>query len=185
MTKPGLIAGLSLAVTVLAGCAPAHQDLRDWMAQERRNARPHVTPIKEPKPFVPAVYDDGGLAGAFALQRLTSVLRGDADAEVDAGGDASLALINPELNRRREPLEEFPLDAMSMVGLLERGNHRVALVRVNGLLYQVTEGNHIGQDYGLVTNISESEITLREIVQDAAGEWIERKASLELQESTK
>ena len=72
-----------------------------------------------------------------------------------------------------------------MVGLLESIGKKVALVRVNGLLYQVVEGNHIGQDYGLVTSISESEITLREIVQDAAGEWIERKASLELQESTK
>lgn len=184
MTKLGLIAGLSLSVAVLAGCAPAHQDLRDWMAQERRNARPRVTPIREPKPFVPAVYDDGGLADAFTLQRLTSVLRGE-DAEADVSGDTSLALITPELNRRKEPLEEFPLDAMSMVGLLERGERRVALVRVNGLLYQVTEGNHVGQDFGLVTNISESEITLREIVQDAAGEWIERKASLELQESTK
>ena len=184
MTKPGMIVGLSLAVAVLAGCAPAHQDLRDWMAQERRSARPHVTPIREPKPFVPAVYDDGGLAEAFSLQRLTSVLRGD-DADADASGDASLALINPELNRRKEPLEEYPLDAMSMVGLLEGVGKKVALVRVNGLLYQVVEGNHIGQDYGLVTNINESEITLREIVQDAAGEWIERRASLELQESKK
>ena len=183
MTKPGLIAGLSLAVAVLVGCAPAHQDLRNWMAQQRQNARPQVTPIKEPTPFVPAVYDDGGLAEAFALQRLTSVLRGD-DAEADTSGDTSLALINPELNRRKEPLEDFPLDAMSMVGLLENTTKKVALVRVNGLLYQVVEGSHLGQDYGLVTDISESEITLREIVQDAAGEWIERKASLELQEST-
>ena len=183
MTKPGLIAGVPLIVAVLAGCAPAHQDLRDWMDQERRNARPHVTPIKEPKPFVPAVYDDGGMADAFTLQRLTSVLQGDADADVS--GDASLALITPELNRRKEPLEEFPLDAISMVGLLERGAQRVALVRVNGLIYQVVEGNHIGQDYGLITGINESEITLREIVQDSAGEWIERKASLQLQESTK
>ena len=140
MTKPGLIAGLSLAVAVLVGCAPAHQDLRNWMAQQRQNARPQVTPIKEPTPFVPAVYDDGGLAEAFALQRLTSVLRGD-DAEADTSGDTSLALINPELNRRKEPLEDFPLDAMSMVGLLENTTKKVALVRVNGLLYQVVEGS--------------------------------------------
>ena len=181
MTQPGWIAGAALSVAVLAGCAPAHQDLREWMNQERQSARPHVTPLREPKPFVPAVYDDGGMADAFTMQRLTSVLQSD----VDVGGDASLALITPELNRRKEPLEEFPLDAMSMVGLLERADKRVALVSVNGLLYQVVEGNHIGQDYGLVTNINESEITLREIVQDAAGEWIERKASLQLQESTK
>ncbi len=171
---------LTAALLLLAGCTSTHQDLRDWMNQQRREARPMVTPIREPKTFTPADYTVSDLADAFAVQRLTSVLQSEAGS---GGGGASL--IAPELNRRKEPLEEFPLDAMTMVGVLERGQHRVALVRINGLLYQVTQGNHIGQDYGLVTQINESEILLREIVQDSAGEWIERKASLQLQESTK
>jgi type IV pilus assembly protein PilP len=59
------------------------------------------------------------------------------------------------------------------------------LVTVGKLLYQVRTGDHLGQNYGLVTKISETEVTLREIAQDAVGEWIERTASLQLQERSK
>ena len=72
-----------------------------------------------------------------------------------------------------------------MVGLLDRKGQRVALVRVGKLLYQVSVGNYLGQNYGRIQRISESEITLREIVQDGTGEWIERQAVLQLQEGTK
>jgi type IV pilus assembly protein PilP len=71
---------------------------------------------------------------------------------------------------------------MSMVGSVARGGRPYALLRVDNLLYQVTVGDHLGQNYGRVTRIDETEVALREIVQDAAGEWIERNASLQLQE---
>jgi type IV pilus assembly protein PilP len=86
------------------------------------------------------------------------------------------------MNRRKEPLEAYPLDGMSMVGSLDRKGRRFALLRVDKLLYQVKVGDHLGQNYGRITNIDETQIVLREIVQDAAGEWIERPASLQLQE---
>lgn len=91
-------------------------------------------------------------------------------------------MIAPELNRRKEPLEAYPLDAMSMVGTLDRGGKRVALLRVDKLLYQVRVGDHLGQNYGRITKITEGDVALREIVQDAAGEWIERNSELQLQE---
>ena len=84
----------------------------------------------------------------------------------------------------REPLEGYPLDTMTMVGSLDRKGKLVALVKVAGLLYQVQPGNYLGQNYGRVTRISETEIVLREIVQDAAGEWTERPATLQLVEGT-
>ena len=95
------------------------------------------------------------------------------------------ALIAPELARRKEPLEAFPLDAMALVGSLTKAGQPVALVKVDNLLYQVRPGNHLGQNYGRVIKISETEVTLREIAQDAAGEWIERAATLQLQERSK
>jgi len=73
---------------------------------------------------------------------------------------------------------------MAMVGLLDKGGRRVALVQVNGLLYQVSVGTRLGQNFGRVTAITENQIALREIVQDATGEWIERTATLQLQEGT-
>ncbi len=72
-----------------------------------------------------------------------------------------------------------------MVGSLLNKGQPVALVRVDNLLYQVRAGNYLGQNYGRITRVSETELTLREIVQDAAGEWIERLATLQLQEKSK
>jgi type IV pilus assembly protein PilP len=90
--------------------------------------------------------------------------------------------LSTELNRRKEPLEAFPLDSMAMVGSVTKQGVPYALLRVDTLLYQVKVGDHLGQNYGRVTRISETEIVLREVIQDAAGEWIERPATLQLQE---
>jgi type IV pilus assembly protein PilP len=74
------------------------------------------------------------------------------------------------------------LDTMGMVGSLTRDGQLVALLKVDNLLYQVRAGSYLGQNYGRVTRVSETEITLREIAQDASGEWAERPAALQLQE---
>jgi type IV pilus assembly protein PilP len=93
------------------------------------------------------------------------------------------SLIAPELNRRKQPLEAYPLDAMAYVGNLQKGSKKSALLRVDKLIHQVEDGSYLGPNYGKITSITESEIVLREIVQDAAGEWIERQATLLLQET--
>lgn len=173
----GLGAASLATVLLLGGCTPGHEDLREWMAQERRQMVPKVTPISEPKQFVPLAYTQSAAADPFSSERLTQALR----RESGVGGSGA-ALIAPELNRRKEPLEAYPLDVMSMVGSLDRGGQRVALVRVDKLLYQVRVGDYLGQNYGKVMQISEAGVGLREIVQDAAGEWIERNAELQLQE---
>ena len=89
------------------------------------------------------------------------------------------------MERRKEALESIPLDSMSMVGLMDRGGRRVALIKVDKLLYQVGVGQYLGQNFGRVTRISEHELVLREIVQDPAGDWVERQATLQLQEETR
>ena len=98
---------------------------------------------------------------------------------------SNAALIAPEMARRKEPLEAFPLDTMSMVGSLNKVGHPTALLKVDKLLYQVQVGAYLGQNYGRITEITETGIQLREIVQDATGDWIERNASLALQEGDK
>ena len=169
-----------LAGLMLAGCGSSGEDeLRQWMSEQRAQTKPRVTPIPEPKRFVPQAYQQDGATEPFSNQKLTQALR------QAAAQPGNTALIAPELSRRKEPLESFPLDAMSMVGSLNKAGQRVALVKVDNLLYQVRAGSYLGQNYGKVTRISETEVTLREIVQDAAGEWIERAASLQLQERSK
>jgi type IV pilus assembly protein PilP len=167
-----------LAVVGLSGCfAPETDDLTQWMAVQRSVAKPKVDPISEPKIFVPSEYKLSTAISPFSDAKLTTVLQAERSAA------PASSLIAAELNRRKEPLEDQPLDVMAMVGLLDKAGQKVALVRVNNLLYQVKPGNHMGQNYGRITAISENQITLREIVQDAAGEWIERSTTLALQEA--
>ena len=166
------------AAVVLGGCTASGQDeLRSWMQAERNSIKPSVKPIPEPTKFVPQAYGAEQQLPPFSAEKLASVLRGSPNAPV-----ANAALIEPELARRRQPLEAFPLDTMTMVGSLNRDGELVALVKVDKLLYQVRPGNYLGQNFGRVTRITETEVTLREIVQDGVGEWTERPAALQLVE---
>ena len=168
-------------VLVLTGCGPSGEDeLRLWMADQRANTKPSVTPLTEPKNFVPEPYVQDGAIEPFNQVRLTQALRRDSTQVA-----SNAALIAPEMARRKEPLEAFPLDSMAMVGSLNKEGAPTALLRVGSLIYQVKVGSYLGQNYGKITKISENSIQLREIAQDATGDWIERTASLDLQEGKK
>jgi type IV pilus assembly protein PilP len=170
-----------VAMFGLTACSTASEDeLRQWMAEQKNQTQPRVKPISEPKQFKPESYTMVTEVEPFSNQKLTQALKKDS-----AQSTVNAALIAPELARRKEALEEYPLDAMVLVGGMVRDGKPVALVTVGKLLYQVRAGDHLGQNFGRVLKISETEITLREIVQDAVGEWIERTASLQLQERSK
>ena len=171
---------IAVAAVGLTGCLGSEQeDLQRWMAEQRAQVKPNVPPITEPKKFTPQAYTEGAAIDPFNMQKLTQALRRDSAQPSTSG------LIAPELARRKEALEAFPLDAMAMVGSLSRNGQPVALISVDKLLYQVRVGSYLGLNYGRITRISETELGLREIVQDAAGEWIERVATLQLQERSK
>lgn len=175
------IAVAILCAFALWGCAGSDQDeVVQWMAEQRNSTRPRVQPIPEPKTFAPQAYNQEASTDPFSNQKLTQALRRES-----AAASTNAGLIAPELARRKEPLESFPLDTMSMTGSLNRAGQIVALIMVDKLLYQVKAGNYLGQNYGLITKITETEIALREIVQDSAGEWIERAVTLQLQEGSK
>lgn len=175
------IAAVGAFGLLLGACGSSGEDdLRNWIVEERNQTRPKVAPIPAPKQFVPEKYPDTSVTEPFSSVKLTQALKRESSQAVTNG-----ALVAPELARRKEPLESFPLDSMSLVGNLSKLGQPVALVRVDNLLYQVRSGNYLGQNYGKVTKITETQVTLREIVQDAAGEWIERVATLELQEKAR
>lgn len=164
-------------LALLAGCMGADDaDVRQWMEAQRQMTPRKPEPVPPPMSFRPDSYGAADLLSPFSDERLARVLRTQADS-------ATARLLDAERNRAREPLEQFPLDAMEMVGSLQKGTRRVALIRVNGELHQVAVGSRLGQNLGRVTQITESEVVLKEIVQDAAGEWVERTASLQLQEA--
>ena len=173
-----LACGLSLVLlTLAAGCtASSEEELQVWMQAERNAIRPQVTPIPEPSRFSPQVYLSERMTEPFSAEKMASVSGSLAATVVNS------KLLEPELNRRKQPLEAYSLDTMRMVGSLNRDGQRVALVKVDSLLYQVRSGSYLGQNYGRVDQITETDITLREIVQDPSGEWTERPAALQLQE---
>ena len=150
------------------------------MTEQRNQTHPRVAPIPEPKQFKPESYAQSSSTEPFSKEKLAQALKRDS-----AQASSNVALIAPELARRKEALEGFPLDAVMMVGSLIKEGRPVALIKIDNLLYQIRPGNYLGQNYGRVMKISETEITLREIVQDAMGEWVERASSLQLQERSK
>jgi len=172
--------GLVCIAFLLSACGSSDQELQGWMAEQRSKSRSKVERLPEPTKFTPQAYTQEGLVEPFSSQKLAQALKRDSNQS-----SANTALIAPELARRKEPLEASPLDSVAMVGSLIKVGQPVALVRVDNLLYQVRVGNYLGQNFGRITKVTETGLSLREIVQDAAGEWIERTATLQLQEVLK
>ena len=178
--KTVTLVGLVCAALLLSACGTSDQELQGWMDEQRNQSRSKVERLPEPTKFTPQAYTQEGSVEPFSNQKLAQALKRDSNQST-----ANTALLAPELARRKDPLEASPLDAMAMVGSLIKVGQPVALIRVDNLLYQVRVGNHLGQNYGRITKVTETGLSLREIVQDAAGEWIERTATLQLQEVSK
>lgn len=176
------MAGLAaLAAFTLAACGPSGQEeMQAWMARQRASLHPRIEPITEPRPFEPQAYTQAGAIDPFSPQKLALALRRDANLAA-----ATSALVAPEIKRRKEPLEGYPLDAMSMVGSLIKQGRPIALIKVDNQLHQVAVGQYLGQNYGRIQRVTEHEVRIRELVQDPSGTWVERPATLQLQERAK
>jgi type IV pilus assembly protein PilP len=164
------------AAALLAGCGDGDvKEVRDWMQKVQRETTPAVKPLPEPKQFVPYAYNPGNAIEPFSEAKLLNEM-----ARVAA---TTTNPLQPDGNRPREVLENYPLDTMRMVGTLQKGGINYALVQIDSSIHQVKAGRRIGQNHGLVTRITEGAIDIREVVQDATGDWVERKATIELAES--
>jgi type IV pilus assembly protein PilP len=170
-------AALCLALSaLLAGCTPDRSDLLGWMDQVRAQTRPVQERISEPKQFEPFRYDRAGEVDPFARSRLAGL---PPEGAAQAADSRSL---QPDMRRARELLEGYPLDSIRMVGHLSNGRQSFALLQVDGIVHQVRVGNYAGQSHGVITRVTETEVRFRELVQDAAGDWVHRETTLALQE---
>ncbi len=160
-----LAAGIAF---VVAGCGgESHQDLRAWMADQGKGVKGKLEPLPQMKPYEPFAYNAFDLPDPFKPRKI----------EPTKGGSK----LAPDLARRKEPLEAYPLEALNMVGTLEKGKTAYALVRTPEKdLYQVRQGNYLGQNYGVIIDVTDGEIRLKELVQDGAGDWTERSSTLHL-----
>lgn len=155
----------------LAACGGGDQeDIQAWMNEQAKGMRGAVKPLPEIKPFAVVEYSVADLVQPFQADRI------EPERQAARGG------LRPDPNRRREPLEAFPLESLKMVGMLEQHRASHALIQADAHVHQVRVGNYMGQNYGVVTAIAETEVTLKELVEDVNGGWVERISTLQLQE---
>lgn len=172
-----LLAATTLML-MLTGCGDdGVQEVRQWMTEIRQQTRVAVPKLSAPKKFTPFIYQETDEIDPFNPKKLSAAL-----AKLQAHADGGL---KPDLQRRRDPLESYPLDTLRMVGTLEKAGMTYALLQADKMVFRVKVGSYIGQNFGMVTHVTESAVDLKEIVQDASGDWIERPAKLELQETKK
>jgi type IV pilus assembly protein PilP len=160
------------ALVLVAGCSSEIDELKQFVRDSDKGIPRRVEPLPAVKPFEPFAYEGFDLPDPFKPRKLSAPKEG-------AGGGVA-----PDLNRRKEPLEAFPLEQLKMVGTLSQNKETYALVRADKTLYRVKKGNYMGQNFGLITDVTESEIKLKEIVQDSAGDWAERQSILPLLEES-
>lgn len=167
-----------LLLSSLAGCGDSGvQEVTQWMAETKRQTKVVIPKLAEPKVFTPFIYNAQNEVDPYNPVKLSAAL-----AKLQA---KSSSRFKPDLERRRELLESYPLDALKMVGTLQKTGLSYALLQADKGILQAKVGNYIGQNFGMITRVGEAEIEIKEIVQDASGEWVERKAKLELQENKK
>ena len=158
-------------VALLAACGgESHSDLRAWMQEQGRGVKGKLDPLPQVKPYEPFAYNAFDLNDPFKPRKIEPV---------KSGGNLA-----PDLTRRKEPLEAYPLESLQMVGTLQKGPSTYALIRTTEKdVYQVKIGNYMGQNFGVVVDINDSEIRLKELVQDGAGDWTERSSTIQLAEA--
>jgi type IV pilus assembly protein PilP len=165
---------MAALVLTLAGCSSdGLEDLREFTKGAHADRKPRVEPLPEIRVQEVFAYNPASLADPFASQNLKP-------ARTRAGGGNGQ---RPDLDRRKEPLEEYPLDALKMVGTLARGKQTWAVVQApDGTVYRAKAGDRLGQNFGMVTRIGDDKVDLVELVPGPMGDWIEREANLTLTE---
>ena len=163
---------IGIASLALVACSSGedHEDLRLWMNEAAKDVKGRIPPLPQVRPYEPVSYDVGNLIDPFKSAKIGS------EQKKGAGGG-----LRPDMDRAREPLEAYPLESLKYVGVMTKKKTSYAIVQVDGSLYQVRLGNYMGQNFGVITKVSETEVALKELIQDSAGDWVERESTLLLQ----
>lgn len=160
-----------MALALTACGSDGLDDLREFVQNAHADRKPKVEPIPEIKTFEAFHYAATELPDPFALANLKPL------ATPVATGP------RPDMNRRKEALEEYPLDALKMVGTLARERQRWAIIQApDGTVHRAQIGSFMGQNFGKVIKIADEKIELVELIPGSVGDWIERDASIAIAE---
>ncbi len=171
---PIRIAAALAGAVLLGACGGEEQsELRQELAAMTKDLRGRVDPLPQVKSFEPVPYKGESMVDPFVPGRIVVT-----QASTGGGGGGG---VQPDLNRPKEPLEAFPMESIQMVGTLSQNQDMFALVRAGASLFRVKKGNYVGPNFGVITGIDESQISVKEVVQDSGGDWVERSTSLQMQ----
>ena len=168
-----LIGSLAL---LLGGCGEGLGDLRQFVQQVRAKPPGRIEPIPEFTPYQNFEYASHDLRDPF---KLVDFRRPDEVPEEIAELGSGL---RPDLDRVKEPLEDFPLDTLRLKGTIDdkEGIKWGLIFAPDNTIHRVIEGNYMGQNHGRIITITDQVIELTEIVPDGLGNYIERSSAVAL-----
>ena len=165
-------AAFILPILLISGCGTDGMgDLRQFVKNAHADRKPRVEPLPEIQTHETFAYASEDGTDPFASYNLKPT------------GTAAVSGPRPDLNRRKDPLEEYPLDSLKMVGTLSRGTDVwVVIQAADGTVHRAMVGDHMGQNFGMITKITEEKVELVELIQGPTGQWIERDGSIAIEE---
>jgi type IV pilus assembly protein PilP len=170
------LTALALCIALGACSSGEHENLRQWIEENSKDLRPNIPKLPEVKPYQPVPYDTQGLLDPFKSNKI------EPESKYKQAGKGSMFQPDYDAREMRNSiLEKYPLESLKMIGYLNVNKRPLAVVQVDDKVKQVKVGEYIGLDFGMVTQITDSEVKLRELIQDSAGDWSERESSLFLQ----
>ena len=162
----------------LGGCSGGdHEDLKQWMVESTKDMRGSVPKVPEVLPYQPVPYEVEGVLDPFKPNKIEP----ESKYKQAAGKGGAFQPDFEAREMRNSLLEKYPIESLKMIGYLNINNRPMAAIQVDDKVKQVKVGDYIGLDFGMVTQITDKEVELRELIQDSAGDWSERKSSLYLQ----
>ena len=169
-----------LVAIVVAGCGASDNDaIKKWMAETSKDMRGRVENIDEPKKFAPFKYESDKMVDPFNAAKVATVVAGEPKGPKPGGGP------RPDLSRPKEVLESYSIENLRMVGAMQQKGASYAIIKADTALHRVKVGNYMGQNYGKITKITETEVMVQEMIEDGGGEYVYRDSTLVLQEEKK
>ncbi len=154
-----------------------HEDLKQWMADNTKDMRGSVPKLPDVKPYEPVPYEMDGTLDPFKPNKIEPESR-----YKQLAGKGGAFMPDFEAREiRNSLLEKYPIESLKMIGFMNVNRKPMAVIQVEDKIKQVKVGDYMGLDFGMVTQVTDTEVQLRELIQDSAGDWTECKSSLYLQ----
>jgi len=163
-----VLLGATAVALALGGCGGGNtSDLQQWVAKVKSRPGSKIPPVPKPNPYEAFKYDAGNLRSPFIAAA------------------APESNVRPNFHRKKQYLEQFPLDALKFVGEISIGGTSYALIQdPQGTVHRVSKGDYMGQNNGRVLAVLPDSIKLEEIVPNGNGGWQRRRASVALEQTS-